>query len=106
MSESRDRIRTYEVSRRVGEILHYLWDPIGVCEYPETRDEYDGYLPQLVGMLARGASQEEVAERLTKISTETMGMADTSEGRKRDSEIAGLLLDHFAHVEARFAKED
>lgn len=105
MSESHYRIRTYEISRRVGEILHYLWDPIGVAEVPQTRDEYDSYLPQITGMLMRGAGEEEIAKQLTVISTETMGLTDTREGRKRDREIAELLIAHFAAVDSQFKKE-
>ena len=32
-----------ELYRRVDEVLHYLWDPIGVAGIPEARDEYYGY---------------------------------------------------------------
>ena len=102
MSESRDRIRLYELSRRVGEILHYRWDPIGVADAPEARDEYDGYLPQITGMLIRGAGKQEIAKQLTTISTENMGLSNTPAGRKRDQEIAELLIAHFSVVDSQF----
>lgn len=102
MSESRDRIRIYELSRRVGEILHYRWDPIGVSDFPEARDEYDGYLQEITRLLMNGAGKEEVAKRLTFISTATMGMTDTTAGRKRDLEIAELLIAHFSAVDSKF----
>jgi len=31
-----------ELYRRTDEILHYLWDPIGVSDTPQARDEYHG----------------------------------------------------------------
>jgi hypothetical protein len=34
-----------ELYRRTDEVLHYIWDPIGVAGVPEARDEYDSYLP-------------------------------------------------------------
>ena len=36
-----------ELYGRVGEVLHYLWDPIGVSGVPQARDEYDSYVPQV-----------------------------------------------------------
>lgn len=104
MSEGRDRIRLYEVSRRVGEILHYLWDPIGVARVPQARDEYDSYVPTVTSMLMRGAKQEEIASFLTHTSTETMGLTDTSRGRAHDREIAELLVEHFSVVDAQYEK--
>jgi len=102
MSESHDRIRIYELSRRVGEILHYIWDPIGISEIPEARDEYDGYLGDITGMLMRGAGKEEISKRLDIIATETMGLSGTSEGRKHSMKTAELLIAHFANVDAKF----
>ena len=104
MSETRDRIRTYEVSRRVGEIMHYLWDPIGVARAPEARDEYDGYLPDVIAILSRGGNAEELAAYLTQVETQRMGLSDTSETHARNYEIAGLLGRHFTFVAHEFDK--
>ena len=38
-----------ELHRRTDEVLHYIWDPIGVSGVPTARDEYSGYVPRLVG---------------------------------------------------------
>jgi hypothetical protein len=35
-----------ELYRRIDEVVHYLWDPIGVSDVPEARDEYHSYLPE------------------------------------------------------------
>ena len=40
-----------ELYRRVDEVLHYLWDPIGVAGAPEARDEYYSYLPHVFSLL-------------------------------------------------------
>lgn len=39
-----------ELYQRVDEVLHYVWDPIGVSDAPEARDEYFSYLPIVFGM--------------------------------------------------------
>jgi len=36
-----------ELRQRTDEVLHYLWDPIGVAGAPGARDEYWSYLPPL-----------------------------------------------------------
>ena len=33
-----------ELFRRIEEVVHYIWDPIGIREHPGARDEYSGYL--------------------------------------------------------------
>jgi hypothetical protein len=48
------------------------WDPIGVAEWPEAQDEYDGYIPHIVSLLDKGASEQEVAKYLDAVATERM----------------------------------
>jgi hypothetical protein len=36
-----------EFNRRADEVLHYLWDPIGVAGEVMACDEYMGYVPKL-----------------------------------------------------------
>ena len=37
--------------RAIGEILHYVWDPIGIAGVPQARDEYDSYVAQVKAQL-------------------------------------------------------
>jgi|GEM_PF-7106682 len=38
-----------ELHQRIDEILHYLWDPIGVAHVPDARDADDeGHLVQFI----------------------------------------------------------
>jgi hypothetical protein len=60
---SRDR----ELFQRCGEVLHYIWDPIGVAGIPQARDEYDSYVPQVVGRVRSSATPEEIASHLNRI---------------------------------------
>jgi hypothetical protein len=51
------------------------WDPIGVIS-DSHQDEYDGYAPELIGMLDAGASVQFIADWLISLGTEHMGLGD------------------------------
>jgi hypothetical protein len=68
------------------------WDPIGVFSGRSgspAADEYDGYAPQILSLLYRGASQRAIANHLETVRTEQMGMPPL---RSRDKDIAEELL--------------
>jgi hypothetical protein len=50
------------------------WDPIGVNEYEEARDEYYSYLPKILRLLLSGAARNTIADSLFKIETKNMGL--------------------------------
>ncbi len=75
--------------RAVDEVLHYVWDPIGVAEAPRARDEYYSYLPQVFLLVKENAAATEIADYLSEISTENMGL---NENRAHDLKVAKLLL--------------
>lgn len=76
--------------RATDEVLHYVWDPIDVGGNPYARDEYHGYLPKVFGMLQDGCDAQSVAEHLTRISIESMGLAPRPD---RDLSVAELLIE-------------
>ena len=76
--------------RAVDEVLHYVWDPIGINSIPQARDEYHGYLPQVFGMLRDGADESAIAAYLTAVSTERMGLSPRPD---HDRDVARVLLD-------------
>ena len=80
-----------ELYRRVDEILHYLWDPIGVARIPEARDEYHGYLPHVFSLLVNEASEVEIVAFLLKTECETMGLNRTLDAQQRLEEITSVL---------------
>jgi len=63
-----------ELHMRVNEVLHYIWDPIGVRGEPRARDEYDSYVPEVYSLLHSGAPVEQIAAHLDEIATERMGL--------------------------------
>lgn len=77
-----------ELYRRTDEVLHYLWDPIGVAGSPGARDEYEGYLPTVFSLLTKGAGQEEIAEYLVSLERDRMGL----EGNLPNAEQAAEIL--------------
>jgi len=73
--------QTYEreLRQRINEVLHYLWDPIGVRGEPHARDEYDAYVPEIYSLLQKDASAEQLAAHLEEIEAERMGLSSNHE---------------------------
>jgi hypothetical protein len=76
--------------RRVQAILR-RWDPIGVLpgEFAPA-DEYDDYAPHIVSMLYQGCSVNALADHLSGLRIETIGLEDNPE---RDREIAIEIME-------------
>lgn len=62
------------IYKKVDEILWHEWDPIGVNEFEEARDEYYSYLQEVIRLKNSGADNETIAQHLFKIETERMGL--------------------------------
>ncbi len=84
----------------VDEVLHYIWDPIGVREIPQARDEYHSYLPQVFALLRDGGSAKSIADYLGKITRETMGLSGNA---KNDLDTATILINCKEAVDEKFA---
>ncbi len=63
-----------ELYKRIDEVLHYIWDPIGVSGIPEARDEYNSYLPKILELLKIEDNENEISKYLNNIETEKMGL--------------------------------
>jgi hypothetical protein len=53
-----------ELQARISEILHYVWDPIGVAGNPHARDEYDGYIGAVWEQAKGGGDADQIASAL------------------------------------------
>lgn len=62
----------------VDEILWNEWDPIGVNDFA-PRDEYQSYVPEIFSLLIHNKTEKEIADRLYKIETETIGVIGSRE---------------------------
>ncbi len=89
-----------ELYRRTDEILHYLWDPIGISDTPQARSEYYGYLPQVFMKLKKGVSQFDLANYLDKIQVENIGMPSDL---NRNKQIAEVLLGWKEVIEEKYS---
>jgi hypothetical protein len=78
-----------DLYHRVDEVLHYVWDPIGVANSPSARDEYHMYLPTVLSMLREGADVPKLAAHLDNIATTRMGIGSDAEHATR---VARLLV--------------
>ena len=77
-----------ELYKRTDEVLHYIWDPIGVREEPFARDEYWIYLPQVFSLVKAG-DKKGILAYLLDVETVQMGMT----GKKKNAEhVAEILL--------------
>ena len=59
---------------RVGEILLKDWDPIGVSEFAEAADEYEGYVGSICHLISAGGTEEDFFNFLWGVETEHMGL--------------------------------
>ena len=75
--------------RQTDEILHYIWDPIGVAGVAQARDEYHSYLPQVFQLVLKNESKEKIATYLVGIEENSMGLSPNKEAAL---EIAEILL--------------
>jgi hypothetical protein len=61
-----------DVTEELRRLVMSCWDPIGVADFPEAADEYDGYLPRIFAVLWSG-DEALLQERLSASRTE-MGL--------------------------------
>ena len=77
-----------ELYRRIEEVTHYLWDPIGVCNIPQARDEYHSYMTAIFSRVQAG-NLEGILENMKWIASENMGLNFDAE---KASEAAKVML--------------
>nr|MBP8879029.1 hypothetical protein [Flavobacteriales bacterium] len=72
----------------VDEVLHYMWDPIGVAGTPEARDEYQGYVARVVE-LALANDEDGITAYLRTMETKHMGVAGD---QRRCADVADAVM--------------
>jgi hypothetical protein len=71
--------RGREIQDLIREVLLRYWDPIGVAQDEEwPRDEYDAYIGEIYGFMARGETEEFIARHLCFIEDKLMGLGRVS----------------------------
>jgi len=97
---SRLSVQDRELLRITSEVLHYLWDPIGVAGIPQARDEYEGYVGLVLTLLRSGSSATDISAHLEQIVANRMGLPSRKD---RSDEAAAVLTgwrDYLAEVTA------
>jgi len=70
----------------VDRILWEDWDPIGVNEIPEARDEYSSYVPAVVRLVQSGADESQISRHLQTIEEVSITVGVYADRRKRVAE--------------------
>jgi hypothetical protein len=68
-----------KLCERVDEVLHYVWDPIGIAREPDARDEYHAYLPQAFSLLKSTTDGKDLEEFLIQVERCSMGLSPSHE---------------------------
>lgn len=69
--------------RAVSEVLHYIWDPIGIAGTPQARDEYDGYVEPICSLLWQGAEHSALVRHLVQLSEQRMDLPGMEQQAER-----------------------
>ena len=78
----RDRV-LYEKIRR---ILMDSWDPIGVSKVINAQDEYDSYIPQILELLRKRCTVEEMVAHIRQIEIDSMGLRHNEQRARKTAE--------------------
>lgn len=74
----------------VKDILFHEWDPIGVNNYEQCKDEYDCYALTIARQIQAGADEYKLASLLSEFQRVSMGMSVIDEELHR--RVARRLL--------------
>jgi len=73
-SRNRTASRALEIYEAIRTVLVRDWDPIGIANEPQLRDEYDAYLAPVYRILVGTRSEDDLAECLRKIERDEIGI--------------------------------
>jgi hypothetical protein len=71
-----DQLELYKI---IDEILWADWNPIGVNDSPEARDEYQSYLPHIFRLAIEGKDAERISASLIATIETNMGLSANKE---------------------------
>ena len=72
-----DKYESRRIRVEIRRVLLQTWDPIGIRDEPNAQDEYDMYLDGVYGLLANGATDDEISNHLWHIVKDRMGLDPT-----------------------------
>lgn len=62
------------LEKKVRDILLEAWDPIGITDEPEARNEYDDYVTVICSMIVRGTTIIALTDYLIEIERNWIGL--------------------------------
>lgn len=89
--KSRRGSRAFEIQDSIRRVLMRDWDPIGISEEFEIRDEYDAYISPVYRILVGTRSVADLVECLGRIEREELGITRTK--TELLTKVASKLLD-------------
>ena len=91
-----------ELCRRIDEVVHYVWDPVGVSDHPQARREYRTYIKPLYEHVKNGGL-EDILAYMKQITTENMGLHFNEYHAIRAAQV---MLDWRDYVDSQPIEED
>ena len=85
------RVEASELSRRIDEVLYYVWDPIGVSREARARGEYTSYVPAVRASMEEHSEPGPIADYLAAVTQNHIGLTPSIETCQA---VAKLLLEH------------
>lgn len=79
-----------QLYKAIDKILWENWDPIGVNDNEECRDEYQSYTPHIFSLVIRNADAFKIAKHLYQLETQSMGMLGS---QRHCQEIAQKIIE-------------
>ena len=73
MSKQSKKEKAAQIQESIRQILFNDWDPIGINDFAPD-DEYDSYVGGIYRLLASGADEYKIVERLHQYETMSMGL--------------------------------
>ena len=74
--------REAELYKRCDEVLHYIWDPIGIAGAPGARREYYAYLPSIFARVRDEVDADQIVEDLIMIEEQRMTLIGNRENAR------------------------
>ncbi len=68
------KIKDKRIYDLIDEILWHDWDPIGVNDFEEARDEYSGYTLSIFNLKISGANKSKISKYLFSLEKVNMGL--------------------------------
>jgi hypothetical protein len=93
-----DKGESLRIMAEIRNVFMDVWDPIGVKDLGAPRDEYDGYIGTIYGLLRQGTTDKEISAELLRIEREQMGLSQP--GATIDPAIAALRMIKLPNVPA------